>query len=62
MNFIIKKQKSSQDKHPTWRLFPTGDFYKTLLILKHTDLKDVLRQIIDEDPEIANYLWNLLKH
>ena len=60
MNFIIKKQKSSWDKYVTWRLFPVGDFYKTLLILKQQDVKDIISQIIDEDPEIAHYLKQLL--
>ena len=60
MNFIISKIEFSKDKNVSWRIYPVGDFYKTLLILKHADLKDVLRQIIDEDPEIAHYLKQLL--
>lgn len=61
MNFIITNIFNKESGLNTWRIYPTGNFYKTLLILKHRDLKDILTQIVYKDPSISEFLKNLLK-
>lgn len=61
MNFIITKIVNKNEGFISWRVHPIGDFYKTLLIIKQHDLKDLLIQIIDQDPSITHFLTTLLK-
>ena len=61
MNFVITKIVNRKDNLDSWRIHPIGDFYKTLLIIKHHDLKDILTQIVYKDPSITHFLKTLLK-
>ena len=61
MNFIITKIQSTNEYTVTWRIHPSGNFYKTIVILKQHDLKDLLIQIIDQSPSTVNFLKTLLK-
>lgn len=61
MNFIITRICSTTEGSLSWRIYPIGNFYKTLLNIKHHDLKDILKQIIDQDPEIIDFIKTLIK-
>jgi len=61
MNFIITKLTNPNTQNSVWRVHPSGKFHHTLLLLKSKDIKDLLSQIIEEDPAIAHFLKTLLK-
>lgn len=61
MNFVITKIVNKKEDFVSWRIHPVGDFYKTILILKNPDLRDILTQVICQDPLICYFLKDLLK-
>jgi len=52
MQYIITRMESTEGRFVSWRITASGDYYKTLLVLKDQDMKDLLKQIAEQDIEV----------
>lgn len=59
MQYIITRMESTEGRFISWRITAYGNAYHTEFWLKDQDLKDLLRQIGEQDKNIKFQISNI---
>ena len=59
MQYIITRVESTEGRFVEWHVRQMGNYYNILLTLKDQDLKDLLRQISEQDVNIKFQISNI---